>query len=79
MLKQHRPPTKAQLQRIVDEFNRDFPIGTVVLLRMDSREVGARVASAGMILSGHSAVAGFEGVSGLYSIEDGRVRAVPSQ
>ena len=76
MMKTHRPPTKAALQKIVDRFNRAFPPGTKVILRKDSGEVETVVSSAANILGGHSAVAWFEGASGAYSIEDNRVRGI---
>lgn len=75
MLKQHRPPSKAKLAKIVEGFNRKFPVGTPVILRKDSGEIGTIVRAPGEILSGHSAVAWFAGVTGAYSIEDKRVRS----
>lgn len=75
-MKTRRPPSMRQLQTIVDKFNLAFPPGTKVILRKDSGEVETTVTNRAQILSGHSAVGWFEGVSGAYSIEDGRVRAV---
>lgn len=69
-----RGPTQKTLQRIVDQFNRDFPVGTAVILRKDSGPVSTMVANPAQVLSGHSAVGWFEGVSGAYSIEDNRVQ-----
>jgi hypothetical protein len=68
-----------RLQRIVDDFNRRFPIGSEVLLRKDSEEVRTRVRFEGYVLQGHSAVAFFEGVSGCYSIEDNRVQPIEEE
>lgn len=62
-----------QLQKIVNDFNAKYPVGTKVILRKDSGEVETEVAAVARILSGHSAVAWFAGVTGCYSVE-GRVR-----
>lgn len=68
----------AQMQRIVEQFNAEFPIGTRVMLRKDNGFwIETRVRASALLLSGHSPVAWFDGVSGAYSIEDGRVRKVP--
>jgi len=72
-----RTQTK-KLQAICDEFNRQFPVGTRVILRKDSGEVETTVRAAAYLLSGHSPVAWFTGVSGAYSIENNRVRLLPS-
>lgn len=71
----HKPPTAKQLQKTVNQFNLTYPVGTPVILRMDSGEVDTTVVCPARILGGHSAVASFDGVSGAYSIEDNRVRA----
>jgi hypothetical protein len=70
-----RPPSAAQLQKIVDRFNHDFPVGTVVVLRKDTGNFRTKVRHPAYIMGGHSAVAFFEGVSGAYSIENDRVSA----
>ena len=67
---------REKLQRLVDDFNRRFPVGAAVLLRTDSGDVETIVRNPAEILSGHTAVGWFEGVSGCYDIE-GRVREVP--
>ena len=68
------PKSAEQLQKAVKDFNRDFPVGTPVILRKDfGKEVKTKVAGIAFVLGGHSAMAFFEGVSGCYSI-DGRVR-----
>ncbi len=67
-------PNPKKLQEAVDEFNSNYPVGTPVILRKDSGEVLTKVKHPAYVLSGHSAVAHFEGVSGCYSIEDNRVR-----
>lgn len=70
---------QAQMQWLVDDFNAKYPVGTPVLLKKDfGDEVKTTVRHAAYILSGHSAVAFFEGVSGCYCI-DGRVRPVPGK
>lgn len=66
-------PTFKQLERMVEKFNREFPVGSKVFLRKDAEEVETTVERPAMIMGFHSAVAWFEGVSGCYSI-DGRVR-----
>lgn len=68
-----RGPTMKTLERIVERFNRDYPVGSECVLRKDSGAVTTRVAAPAFVLSGHSAVAFFEGVRGAYSIEDSRV------
>lgn len=72
----HRGPSLKTLQKIVDRFNAEFPVGSKVLLRKDSGEVETEVRAPAEVFGGHSAVGWFVGVSGCYSIEDGRVRAV---
>jgi hypothetical protein len=66
-------PTAAQLQRLCDDFNRKFPVGTKVMLRKDSGPFATAVRRPAYVAEGHSAVAFFENVSGCYSIEDDRV------
>ncbi len=65
--------SKAQLQRIVNRFNENYPVGSKVVLRKDTAVIETEVRAPAEILSGHSAVAWFKGVSGAYSIEDDRV------
>lgn len=71
-----RIPTLKTLQKIVDRFNAQFPVGSKVILRKDSGEVETEVGAPAEVLQGHSAVGWFVGVSGCYSIEDNRVRAL---
>ncbi|WP_437224955.1 hypothetical protein SH661x_001929 [Planctomicrobium sp. SH661] len=66
--------SEAQLQQIVDRFNRDYPVGTKLQLRKDTGWIETTVRDPAEVMSGHSAVAWFEGVSGAYSIEDDRIR-----
>ena len=65
--------TAKKLQQIVDAFNRDYPVGTDVMLRKDSGFVLTVVEAPAEILGGHSAVGWFRGVRGCYSIERDRV------
>ena len=65
--------TAKKLQQIVDAFNRDYPVGTDVMLRKDSGFVLTVVEAPAVILGGHSAVGWFRGVRGCYSIEHDRV------
>jgi hypothetical protein len=67
----------SQLERMVERFNKNFPVGSKVMLRKgvgdEAVEVETSVTAPATILGFHSAVAWFEGVVGCYSI-DGRVR-----
>jgi len=58
-------------QHVVDQFNREFPVGTTVMLRKDSGRVLTRVTREAY-LHGNTPVAFFRDVSGCYAIE-GRV------
>ncbi|HQS59949.1 MAG: hypothetical protein B7Y56_03335 [Gallionellales bacterium 35-53-114] len=60
-----------KLQKQCDAFNRKFPMGTVVMLKKDGIDnpIKTKVRHAAYVLSGHSAVAFFEGVSGCYLID----------
>lgn len=69
-----RKPSPEQLQQVVDDFNKNYPVGTEVILERDSGPILTKVRYAAWILSGHSAVAMFEGVSGAHSIDPWRVR-----
>jgi hypothetical protein len=60
-----KAPTAKQLQKIVDKFNAQFPVGTKLILRKDSGEVETEVKAPAEVLHGHSAVGWFVGVSGL--------------
>ncbi|TXH55785.1 MAG: hypothetical protein E6Q97_08050 [Desulfurellales bacterium] len=64
-------------KQIVDCFNRDFPVGTKVILRRDSGEIFTEVTGEAY-LHGRTPVAHFRHVSGCYAIE-GRVRLFRSQ
>lgn len=62
------PPTN--LEKLCNDFNKKYPIGTEILLKKDfvGEPVRTKVASEAFVLSGHSAVAFFEGTSGCYLI-----------
>lgn len=60
-------------QAIVDQFNRDFPVGTLVTLRTDTQKYLTRVAKPAY-LHNRVPVAHFNGINGCYAIE-GRVEA----
>ena len=64
---------QAKEQRIVDDFNRCYPVGIRVVLRTDSGEIETTVTHPAQVLSGHTAVGWFQDVRGCYAIE-GRVR-----
>ncbi len=59
------------LQKQCDDFNKKYPVGTDVLLKKDFDPVlfKTKIRSEAYVLSGHTAVAFFEGVSGCYDIE----------
>lgn len=59
-------------QRLVTNFNIEFPVGTKVFLRKDTETIETYVRASAEVLGGHTAVAWFKGVSGAYAIE-GRV------
>lgn len=66
-----------KLHNLVRKFNRQFPVGTAVMLSKDSGEIATVVSAEAELMGGHSAVAWFSGVRGCYSIEDKRVRPMP--
>lgn len=63
-------------QAVVDDFNRDFPVGSPVVLEMDSGPIVTAVKGAAYLVGGNTPVAFFEGVRGSYSCERWRVRRV---
>jgi len=67
-------PNQRRLEYMVAKFNREFPVGTKVMLRKDTEEVETTIISPAVVMGFHSAVAWFEGVSGCYSIDGNRVR-----
>ena len=76
-MKPYKQPSLAQLEKIVFHFNEAYPVGSEVMLRKDTETIATKVTAPAQVLSGHSAVGWFEGVSGCYSIEDGRVQRKP--
>ena len=65
-----KKPNIEQLQKECDDFNAKYPVGTSILLKKDfvDEPVKTTVRHAAYVLSGHSAVAFFEGISGCYLI-----------
>jgi hypothetical protein len=65
-----KKPNLKKLQKECDDFNAKYPVGTQVLLKKDFIDVPVKtkVRHEAYILSGHSAVAFFEGISGCYLI-----------
>ena len=64
-----KKPDIKKLQKACDDFNEKYPVGTEVLLKRDFGPViKIRVQHEAYVLSGHSAVAFFEGISGCYAI-----------
>lgn len=66
-----KKPSLKTMQKQCDAFNSKYPVGTPVMLKKDfvDEPVETKVRAAAYILSGHSAVAFFEGISGSYLIE----------
>jgi hypothetical protein len=64
-----KPNTK-KLQKECDAFNKKYPVGTPVFLKKDfvDEPVKTKVDREAFVLSGHSAVAFFDGISGCYLI-----------
>ncbi|WP_042697010.1 hypothetical protein [Azospirillum sp. B506] len=63
-------PTLSQMNRTVERFNRDVPIGSAVKVRKDSGEVVQTVtASEAYVLSGHTPVIFLRGISGCYALD----------
>ena len=58
------------LEKEARDFNEKYPVGSEVLLMKDFQDdpIVTKVESAAYVLSGHTAVAFFENVSGCYSI-----------
>ena len=68
-------PNVAKMQKLCDDFNTKYPVGTPVQLKKDFDDwIKTKVKNEAYILSGHTPVAFFEGVSGCYAIE-GRVKS----
>jgi hypothetical protein len=65
-----KKPDAKKLQKQCDEFNEKYPVGTAVLLKKDfvDEPVATSVRHPAYVMSGHSAVAFFEGISGCYHI-----------
>jgi hypothetical protein len=64
-------PNMKKLQEQCDHFNKKYPVGTPVLLKKDFVDecVKTKVRHEAYVMSGHSAVAFFEGVIGSYLID----------
>lgn len=65
-----RQPNVKQLEKQCEEFNSNFPVGSAVLLKKDfvDEPVETEVTRPAFVMSGHSAVAFFKGISGCYHI-----------
>lgn len=69
-----RNPKPSQLKKAVDKFNKQFPVGTPVVLRTDAgSDLETVVEEPARVLGGHSAVAWLQSMPGCYAVE--RVRA----
>lgn len=79
-MKPPKPPTQAQLNRIVDHWNRDFEVGTEVTYeRVKGRTapdnfVDTETTSVGFVMGGHSAMVKVKGISGAVSLEHIKIR-----
>lgn len=60
-----------ELQKACDDFNDKYPVGTDVFLKKDfvDEPVRTSVRHEAYVLSGHTAVAFFSGISGCYDIK----------
>jgi hypothetical protein len=69
MKRPHRPnPLKLQAQ--CDAFNRVYPIGCKVNVRLDSGEIReTKTKTRAEVLQGHSAVIWLEGITGCYLLD----------
>jgi len=66
----------AKMKKTVDAFNAAFPVGSWCVLRKDSDvKILTKVMHAAYILSGHTPVAFFSGVSGCYAVDQRVTRA----
>ena len=66
-----KKPDVKKMQKQCDDFNAKYPVGTAVMLKKDfvDEPVKTAVRHEAYIMSGHSAVAFFEGISGSYLID----------
>lgn len=57
-------------QKACDDFNKKYPVGTEVMLKKDfiDEPIKTKVKSEAWVMSGHTAVAFFDGVSGCYDV-----------
>ena len=68
-----KPPSQKQLQAEIDRFNKACPVGTPVSVRMDDDSlVETTVRHEATILSGHTSVGWFEGITGCYKLDRAR-------
>ncbi|WIW89272.1 hypothetical protein K3M67_04670 [Sphingobium sp. V4] len=66
------------MQRECDEWNKRYPIGQAVVVRLDSGEdLHTKTSTEAQLLSGHSAVIWLDGISGCYLL--GRVKPVTEE
>jgi hypothetical protein len=65
-----RPPTPKEMQRTVDTFNANLPVGSVVEYRSDpgASPLTTVVRAEAFILSGHTPCAFVEGVAGCVAL-----------
>ena len=68
-------PSQRQLQKIVDDWNAQYPVGTPVVVKLDGGdELYTRTRSGAEVLSGHTPVIWLEKISGCYVLD--RVTAI---
>ena len=63
-----KAPTLKELQKQVDDFNKNYPIGTPVRLVDTASNIETKVKTEAQIMARHTAVAWFEGVSGCWDV-----------
>lgn len=66
----NKPPSPKRLQRQVDYWNADCPVGQEVSFRTDAGRLRyTKTRSAAQVLGGHTAVIFLEGVTGCYLLD----------
>jgi len=75
---QQRKNNPDRLQKLCDDFNSRYPVGTPVAVLQDGGNVRETITTAeAQVLSGHSAVIWLKGISGCYLLERVSVRELP--
>jgi hypothetical protein len=65
-----KKPNQKALQKKVDEFNINYPVGTEVYITKDDGGImQTKVKHPAEVMGGHSAIGWFENISGCYSLD----------